>query len=292
MPIIVQTVSSLDRPIITAALPEIDDCTLFQRTKVFIIDKGVQATLEHVWRDRNGEVKDLNDYVGHRLAVRSREGIGVGRAHVYETEAVITDPDNGIVQAPTVPEFTAKAGIYILQWGIFDDEDCAILTDSSLLIVERSLFGIHYDEPQGPPRFQEIRMAMYDTPGDNFLLSRVEFSDDQLAEALLRPVRFWNEVPPPIRPLIDTTNFPYQEHWLKGTKAHLMTMAAHNYRREHLPYNAGGVAVDDKNKEQEYMRYAMELKNEYEEFVKLKKMQINTGLCVGVVQSEYGVRFY
>jgi hypothetical protein len=68
-------------------------------------------------------------------------------------------------------------------------------------------------------------------------------------------------------------------------------MAANHYRRNRLPHQAGGVAIDDKNKEREYMGEGQRLLQEYAAWVQNKKVEINTKLIYGIQESSYTIRY-
>jgi len=75
---------------------------------------------------------------------------------------------------------------------------------------------------------------------------------------------------------------------LKGIQAYLYRMAANTYRRNSLAYNAGGVAIDDKNKEREYASAGSEMLREFQDMVQAKKVEINIAGFAGNVRSQYG----
>jgi hypothetical protein len=107
-----------------------------------------------------------------------------------------------------------------------------------------------------------------------------------------RPIQYWNETPPPINPLLTTKTFPFREMWLLGIQSYLFDMVASHYRRNQLAYNAGGVAVDDKNKEQQYRATSTLLTQQFREMLRAKKMEINIALFSGSIGSPYSGMFY
>ena len=126
----------------------------------------------------------------------------------------------------------------------------------------------------------EIRLGIRDKcREDNFLLDNVEFSDTEIAWAIRRPIEYWNETPPPLRPLYDATNFPYRYHWLNGVVGELLLMSAMHYERNRLRYSAAGLSVDDKDKAGYYDKAGQKLIDEYREWVERKKYSINVGLA-------------
>jgi len=91
--------------------------------------------------------------------------------------------------------------------------------------------------------------------------------------------------------LVTTKTFPYRELWLKGIQAYLLQIAAANYRRNHLPYNAGGVSVDDKNKARAYEEYANVTMRDFRDMVQAKKVEINIASFSGSISSNYSGTF-
>ena len=128
----------------------------------------------------------------------------------------------------------------------------------------------------------EIRLAIRDKcREDNFLLDNVEFSDTEIMWAIQRPIEYWNETPPPLRPCYNATNFPYRYHWLFGVVGELLRMAGPHYERNRLRYSAAGLAVDDKDKANYYDRAGDKYIKEYREWVQRKKYSINVNSAFG-----------
>ena len=101
---------------------------------------------------------------------------------------------------------------------------------------------------------EKLRRRIKDSEELNYLLGEEEFSDDDLEDALDDALAVWNEEPP-LLTVYDTPDlFPWHTKLVKGAIGELYQMAAALYRRNHLSYQAGGVAVDDKNKFTEYER--------------------------------------
>lgn len=295
-------------PPLVAGIPTVDGCQIIGRTKLFVTQLGVLPVLRHTLRDSRGNPIDLTPYVGtnsesedalsDQLFLRSKEVVSPASTcnPVKQVAGKIVDPTGGVVEFTLEADAVAKAGVYQVSIALHNQTGTRVYVDNPLLLVEKSLFPLttSYDSfDQGPPSLQEIREALMDSgAGDNLLLDNVEFSDDQIASAFARPIRQWNETPPPLRPLLDTRDFPFHEAWLKAICGHLLVIAAHNYRRNRLPYSAGGISVDDKSKEPEYLRAGQALLEEYRNFVLYKKVQINTELCAGYTGSMYGGLFH
>jgi hypothetical protein len=297
--------------VLTADIPVLDDCPVLTRMKAYVTQLGVVPTIHHVVRDRKGQPIDLSDYFN--AASQSDEGEGIedstvwlrskelvaevsAQNRVQEVKGRCLDPDHGLLAFDLSGEMVERAGVFQLSVAIKDPNQAIKYVENPILWVERSLFGSEGTDQLrafGPPSIQELRQAIMDNgAAENLLLDDVEFTDDQIAAATGRPLQVWNSVPPPLRPAMDTRSFPFREQWMGAICGHLFVAAAHNYRRNRLAYNAGGVAVDDKNKEPEYLKMGQALLDEWKEFVTLKKYEINTGLFVGHVGSIYGGIFY
>lgn len=299
--------------IVRAGVPEMDDCKVLTRLKAFVVEQGQRAIVEHVFRDRVGNPVDLSAYVPDavssssvssasvssptgRVRVRVKEFLGVqtlgsARNPIWELDEVSAyDATVGTLRATLEPSLVEHAGIYEMNWAVCDSDGNPVLVDRSLLSVERSLFPVFLDTAYrdlGPPTLQEVRMRLMDSSrSENLLLDDIEFKDDQILLALAEPVRFWNEAPPPIRQFT-TRDFPFRGAWVSGILAQLYLAAANHYRRNRLAHTAGGISVDDKDKERDYTGEGQRLWTEYTDWVYRKKVEINMKYFSGNVRSIY-----
>jgi hypothetical protein len=234
---------------------------------------------------------------GPMLRMREISGADPIKDKVIEVNATIIDPLAGFVRSDPLPDsITRSPGVYLEEWAFFDTSGNLVFSNQCYTFVRRGLFGLSsdpYKQNLGPPTLEEIRLAMRDnSPADNMLLDDVEFDAAEIAQAVVRPVLYWNETPPPIQPLMTTKTFPFREMWLVGIQAYLFDMVASHYRRNQLAYQAGGVAVDDKNKEQQYRAISNQLTQQFREMLRAKKIEINIGLFNGVLGSPYSGMFY
>lgn len=296
--------------VIRAGIPDQDDCPILTRLRSFIADQGTCVSLEHVFHDRNGKPIDLSACLGTsgpnsastsmpmgRILLRIKEPIAKGYCSttnpVWEIVGTVVDSASGVVRAAIPADVTEKPGIFELSWAVENVDGKVVCINKGLLSVERSLYAkdlTNVVDNLGPMTIQELRMTIMDSSGaENLRLDDVEFSDEQILFAMLRPIEHWNEVPPPIE-VFNTRDFPFREHWRIGAAAQLHLFAANHYRRNHLPYQAGGISIDDLNREKEYLSEGHRLWQEYVEFVKLKKLEINMRKCMGLVGSPYGTR--
>jgi hypothetical protein len=274
--------------IIRAGIPLVEGCPVLTRIKCFVTQQGVTPTLEHTFRDKLGNPVDLPGLTTEsqselRLVARWKEVIAPvnGSNPIRSAEGDIVTPHEGLVRVELPAASIPQAAIYGVDLGVLCDEQ-PLLVDSLLLWVEPSLFSLPTSRQrtdQGPPRVDDFRMRLQDScRQENLLLDGLEFGDEQFAHALCRPIEYWNGQPPPLRPWRDTRNFPFREAWVSAAIGHLFNFSASNYRRNHLPYSAGGMQVDDKNKEAPYMQASIRLLDEWKQFVASTKMSHNAKL--------------
>lgn len=313
--------------IVTAGIPDNDGCPILTRIKAFIVYEGTIPTLEHVFRDRNGKPVNLacddvvqvsesasesasasasasasvsasqsseTPFPAGEVILRVTEfigGIRPPKRKLHSMAGTVVDAAAGVVRCSLNSDITRRAGIYQLSWGLHCDGQIKFVNEG-LLSVERSLFGDGVESPahiSGPPTINEIRMQMMDSSGaENLLLDDVEFDDETIALAITKPVMEFNEVPPPLCRQYTTQDFPWKSHWMDAIIGYLHQFAAAHYRRNRLGTQAGGVTVDDKNKETEYLRAAAMYLSRWRDFLVNKKVEINMKAAVGSVGSTYG----
>lgn len=298
----------------------VEGCPVLPKLQCHEVQMGQYARLLWTFKNPQGEPINLRDclnacseqsvssqseafdVVGDRvgcvtLRMRELSGMDPYNDPIFTIAAEIVDDVGGVVRSDPLPEALVRAaGIYTEEWGFFASESRMLFSNQCCTFVRRGLFGIQGPEANwnaGPPTIEEIRLSMRDNSGeDNFLLNEVEFDAAEIAQAVLRPVMYWNETPPPLRPMLTTKTFPFREMWLLGTQAYLLETAAHHYRRNQLAYNAGGVAVDDKNKERQYLESSNRLLMQFREMLRAKKIEMNIAMFNGAIGSPYSGLFY
>ncbi len=234
---------------------------------------------------------------GVELRMREITGYNPSLDKLHCIDVDVINFGTGYVRAHSLPDkIIREPGIYIEEWGVFTEDKRMLFSNQCCTFVRRGLFGLSSDPAKmnlGPPSIEEIRLSLRDnSPADNTLLDDVEFDAAEIAQAVVRPLQYWNETPPPLRPIQTTKTFPFREMWLLGIQSNLLDMAANNYRRNDLQYNAGGVAVADKAKEQFYSAAAGRLRQQFIEMCRAKKIEINISLFSGSISSQYSGYFY
>jgi hypothetical protein len=202
------------------------------------------------------------------------------------TGEIILDGDcAGMVAFTLTQDDTKQAGIYKAEVGRFIGTGInQILIDTwpVYIAIEPSSFiqlcGV------GPITVPEIRLGMGDMDmgelegGEANLLDAEEFSDVEIMYCIRQCVDLWNESPPHVA-LFSVTNFQYRYHWIRGTTGLLYKIAAKKYARNQLNYQAGGISIDDQNKQQQYTAIAQELDQEFRDWMMKEKVRINMDLA-------------
>lgn len=181
-----------------------------------------------------------------------------------------------------------KSGLYPAAFIVTTADGTPHSEHQGYLYVEQ---GINQwsDTSNDPISIADVRMALMDySPEANVLLDDLEFSDVQIISAMKRPIREWNETPPDIK-TYNFNNFPWPEAWLKATCSYLLEAAAYRYNRNTLPHNASGLSMDPNNKGEAYMRFAMNLRQEWKAWIMAKKTELNMMSCWGTTSLDvYG----
>lgn len=290
---------------------------VLKRTHAIEIKGEQKATIQHTMRDVNGNAVDLSNCLCEAdegsLSSTSSESAGdcvcpyklVFRISEYlsgggcEFPVEVVDASAGTVQVELEPKDTQVPGVYFGEFALIEcDEDLTdnATKDSTVLFsnhmyvyIGRNLWNnrMNCTGPAGPPSISEVRLHLRDTdPSESFLLDNLAFSDEEILQATWLPVQYWNEIPPPIG-TYTTTNFPFRYHWLMAISGYLFLTAAEQMRRNNLRYSAGGVNIDDQNKEPNYEAAAQRRLDEYRTFVRRKKAEINLSNAYGGVGSDY-----
>lgn len=295
---------------------------ILTRTFTVEIRGQQQATIEYMMRDRNGTPVDLRNCLCqpdgsssisvsdsseslacpcfYKLVFRLAEYLsGGGR----EFAVTVVDAENGVVSVDLTPEDTTTPGVYFGEFALVEcDSDVSdnptgdttvVFSNKIYVIIGRNLWNnrMNCHAPVGPPSISEIRLHLRDTEAsESYLLDNVAFGDEEIALAIYMPVQYWNEIPPPIG-THTTATFPYRYHWLMAIAGYLFLTVAEQQRRNNLAYSAGGVQINDQNREPNYEQAAKTRLDEWKDFVKRKKAEINLSNAFGTVGSTYDRRY-
>lgn len=289
--------------------------------------KGQQAaTIDYVMRDRQGIPVNLQECLcagsdsslsisqsaisesgssesescgcDYRMVFRLCEYLSGGHGQQFPV-SLVNNGQAGEVRVNLTPKDTHRPGVYFGEFAMIEcknpledpvtDDTIVVFSNKIYVIIGRNLWNNRMNgmAPAGPPSISEIRMHLRDTdPSESYLLDNVAFSDEEIAQCIYMPVQYWNEIPPPIG-IHNTNTFPYRYHWLMAIAGYLFLMVAEQQRRNNLTYSAGGVQVNDQNREPNYEKAAQTRLQEFKDFVTRKKSEINLENAYGFVGSQY-----
>jgi hypothetical protein len=259
------------------------------------LSDGTAPTLEWTMRDLNGAAVDLTsltvlDQGTATVPLRCRLQEAAGGDTVAEFAATARVPDQGQVVAVLDSARLGGPGIFYGELAVMLSNDPAerrvVFSNQFLVLIDASLFGAQ--SVTGPPSLAEIRLHLRDSsPAEQRLIDTVTFDNAEIAACIRRPVDYFNEINPPILQRFSTQDFPFRYYWLEGIKVSLFRLAAEYYRKNHLQYQAGGVAVDDLNKANDYEAIANAIWQEFTAWARSKKVALNLNEGWGVAESEY-----
>ena len=201
--------------------------------------------------------------------------------------ADVVSASDGQITIPYEADGVARrAGIFTAQAEIWEDDEMRRFIPL-FFIVNPSV--THDPADRGLTlSIAEIRMTIRDTdPEGNYLLEQLDFTRNEIALMIRRCIDYWNEVPPPVA-YYKPTNFPWRYHLSLGVAALLHQMAANQKMRNDLPYQAGGLTIQDTIKFQQYLDFYQRYWQQWAQWVKDKKYQINIGTGFQVLSSGYG----
>lgn len=285
-----------------------EGCPVRTQQRVLIAKKGINSVVEWEMRDPSGQAVNLNPCLNCDATILSANANDPGCGQVIvrlqdcfdNSQPILqqigyvtsqTDAGAGKIRVALPDLAVNQAGLFWVDFGITNSVGQLVVANRALLSIERTLFG-DTGQTEGPLDMQEIRDMLLDTVQENTLYGQLEFSDNQIVHSILDPLQEWNETPPPLYPPATAASFPYRYHWKFAVIANLLMAAANNYRRNKLMSQAGGIAVNDKDRDIPYMQTAMAMRQEWKDWLIAKKVEINCQLATGTVGSTYWGRFY
>jgi hypothetical protein len=287
--------------VISAPVSTVNGRPILSRMRAVSLTQGQTTTLEWQLHDKDGNPIDLrplgftnnSTYANPFqvvLRIKEQVALGVGNYGPLQVPATVKTAATGVVTVALTSNLTALPGVYYGEMALIDTSNPDVSTkmifsNTFSVIISRGTFGSSV--PGGPPPMAEIRLHLRDSsPSESFLLDHLMFDDAEIALAIMRPIQYWNEIPPPIA-TFTTQDFPFRYHWLEGICANLFFMVAEQFRRNQLSYSAAGVTLDDQNKEPNYERAGQIRWQAYREWVRAQKASINLEGAYGEIGSLY-----
>jgi hypothetical protein len=186
----------------------------------------------------------------------------------------LLDASRSVVRFSVPDAISCSGGLWLIEFYLLTSVGAKVFISDAYLYIEQA-----GGSKLGPPTIMEIRLFLRDFAQENELLDVIDFDGSEIATAADLCVCEWNEAPPPDGPMYSTGNFPYRRNWLVGISSYLFGIASEHYARNSLAYSAGGVSSDDKDKAMVYARKSVEAKQEWQAFVRERRMieSINSG---------------
>lgn len=202
---------------------------------------------------------------------------GQSRPSMEKVCPVQGDPKLGEIYVEIEPNDLEYPGMYLVNILLCSEGEVKQMFEMYLESAPSIAWG---PNAQGfPVTIAEIRLWCRDwAPEVNDLLDEVEYKDAEIAAAIRRAIDLWNSTTPMLRSHnYNTVTFPwkFRSQWIDCTIGLLKVMAAEWYERNHLPYQAGGVSIDDRNKFAGYRQDGLMRIQQYTAWLKDVKVQLN-----------------
>lgn len=304
-PPVVNPVACAQQDKLSAPVSKVHGQPIPTRMRAVTVTQGQTATINWQLYDTAGvpvslvPCANLMTSGDLKVVFRMKEQLALGNQNpVLNLDAIVVDAATGQVKVELEQNMVGLPGVYYGEMALVNtdtpspDRPAVVFSNTFYIIINRSTFD-SYGREGGPPSVAEVRLHLRDSsPTESYLLENLMFDDAEIALAIARPVQYWNEVPPPLYPVYNTQTFPYRYHWLEGICANLFMMVAEQFRRNQLEYQAGGMAVNDQNKEANYERAGQMRWQAYKDWVRATKASINLESCYGEVTSNYKYSAY
>ena len=268
---------------------EVDQCTVGE-VSLQLRDTvtGAPMDLTQYGIENSGGSSSSGLFTGVRVVVKE---LPTDNNAWYTVNATVINAATGEIKIPYTAHDVRRSGIFTAESQIWEGGVMRRIFPM-FWVVNPSLSGQPAHSRQ-TLSIAEIRMTLRDVdPNGNKLLDELEYSREEIALSIRRCINYWNEIPPPVG-TYKPTNFPYPYHLSIGAASMLYSMAVHQKLRNDLPYNAGGVTVQDTVKWVQYREMQDRLWAEWSKWVKDKKYQKNIEGAFMSLGSGYGYdRYY
>jgi len=138
---------------------------------------------------------------------------------------------------------------------------------------------------------KELRIWSMDKPELNSLIDGVKFSPEDIEQAQIYTVDYYNMMPPPIT-MYSVETFPFRALMLLGVWGHLLRGAAIGEAQNELVYSADGVQVEDRSHAKIFADLGNAYWGEFTQLAKEIKVSQNIHKVFGVTPSEYRRRAF
>lgn len=271
---------------------------------VYVAPEKSCVVLDWIFRDQSGQPVDLEECFGLSdssislsdslsldpppVVFRARFMLPDEPGLIYESFPEVREPALGRLRVPVPFAVLDQPAIWSVQVALLHSTQNRILRlDRGLLSVERNSWG-DFQLQQGPLTLEQIRIFLRDSPRENDLLLEYEFDAVEILQAMLRPIRQWNETPPDVG-RFTTRNFPWVQHWLEATVGWLLETAGHWYLRNKHSTVAAGLQLQDREKDGAYFQLANLYHERWRMFMLHQKTALNIQLGMSKIPSPHQV---
>lgn len=233
-----------------------DQCPAVPRT--IRVHCGQTVTVNLVPYDRTGSVVDLSGQAYLPIFV-VKEGPGSGS--LLQKYECTTDPGDSRI---TLAFMLDKPGVFLAQLLIYSVDGTQLLFVTDYYINVDPV-GVYH----GTVTIPEIRMHVMDVcPAQNDLLETFEYSDTNIAVAIQSTIDYYNGLTAQGSNWTSSSLPAEARYFFKqGVAGLLMKTRAHQMLRNALPYNAGGVSLDENSKYNDYLAIGERLMSEWQNYV-------------------------
>lgn len=267
--------------VITPKVTQFDGSPVWEKLRAIELFQNQVATLRLQFVSRDGNPIDLSsfsDKLTLQYKLKLSEITALDSSLLFSVNGVVSDPVQGYVDfGLNTDNGTGKCGIYLGQYWIEKANGDVVHINQIYISIIPSLLNTS-NRPYlfGPISSQELQLAIRgSSPVESTLLQEIEFDLAEIIQSLRWPVEFWNTSAPDIGIYYTTENFPYKFQWVEAAIGELLLIGAHRYRRDHLPHQVAGIAIDDTNKFQQYDQAGMLRRQMYQRFVRNRKLFID-----------------
>lgn len=273
----------------------IDKVPLNVKPRVFNVSVCQDAYLDFLFVDDTGNPQDLElPGIGFKAIIKE----SVSRSKPIRCEVImpappIADEDKGKLKIHLSPKETGSPGIYngtVICYPL--DNDKAIIKECPFYVY--ITYGLDSPGNRGPLSLTELRLYLRDSsPEENLLIDGYNFSDEEILLATKISIQKFNDMLPRENfPVFNSSNFPFRSILMDGILGQLFFMAAEWHRKNNLQYSAGGVSLNDKNKEPNYLQAANMHWQQFLQDSKAEKVKLNMDLNWDTIPSAYAYTWW
>lgn len=199
-----------------------------------------------------------------------------------EIDCTVVRPDFGEIEVYIPANIMSESGLHLACIQVYNIDGKLIYQAPRYLEINPK-----FTSTSRPVTVAEVRFAIRDYPEYNTLLNDVEFSDNEIAYCITKPVDIWNSMLPDVG-TYESNNFPWHDVHLNATIGELLKIGSHHYNRNQLGYSSGGLSVDDKSKGPLYLQLAEQESQKFRMFCQERKFEINVMGGFGYLSGPYG----